>query len=131
MPKTTFTEAEFTPPEGLGLFCMIVPNAMAPIGMTFDGDMLPMLEHSNLFHIVVSVTRDGAPYTQDGMGELQSFVDLGLMPAGDGLSHRILRDIMSQEFGDGSPAAGNYEWSETLTDSTGDGWQVNIAFTVQ
>jgi hypothetical protein len=132
-PKTEFTVAEYTPPEGLALFCMMLPTASSTTGATFDGDGLPLIPHT-LFPIldVISVTRDGQPYGVDANVELPSFVDLGLPNAGEGVSHYILRDLQSKDFADAAiPATGSYVWSQTMTDSTGNGWRIDVPFVVQ
>lgn len=131
--KTTFSEAEYTPPEGLSLFCMMLPTASSTVGRTFDGENMPLIENA-LFPLMdtISVTRDGVPYGMDFMEQLPSLNDLGLPDSELGMSHRILRDLQSPDFGPGNvPLTGNYVWSHTIIDTTGSGWRIDVNFVVQ
>lgn len=131
--KTQFTEDEFTSPNGLMLLCSVLPIATATTGASYDspdGLIIPY----DLFPIVdqVSMERDQMPFSGDYMIGFSSYVDLAVSPLGAGASHRILWDGQTSMFADPPvPAPGSYRWRHTLTDTTGEGWRVDVNFEVQ
>lgn len=131
--KTQFTEEEFTTPNGVMLLCSILPIATATTGASYDspdGLIIPY----GLMPIVDQVSRqkDQMPFSADYEARFSSYVDLAVSPLGAGASHRILWDGLTSEFADPpGPVPGSYRWRHTLTDTTGEGWRVDVNFEVQ
>lgn len=125
-PQASFSAAEVAPPNGIVTLCMLTPNAAAPVGTTFDGDMLPMILHTNTLHNEASFDLNGAPLGGFSV-DLPSYVDLGLIPPGDGLSHRIMFNFVSEGL---IEQTGNYVLRYTINDLDGNIIQMEQSFDI-
>jgi len=124
---TTFPIADWTQPQGLAMFAMIVPSADAPTGKSFDFASGPILLPNP-----ATLSIDGDLLTEDGTVIDPDFDSA--YPVADvdtGYSHIALVFFESTEF---VPATtkGKLKWSLKLRDTDGAGWDVTAGpFTVE
>lgn len=131
--KSTFTAAEFT--DGLILTWMVVPkNKGAPKGSSPDfvnGSIIP----NALFPIHVEFR-----YSRNGV--VDSFVSTTDVPPldqsvsppfnVDGHSHfPMFANDSIVFYPPGTPAAGSYQWLITMIDTKGEGWDIEVPYTIQ
>jgi hypothetical protein len=128
-----FRVADFSPPNGVWAVWMtvpdpgttgsspdfnsgpIIPNALFPIhvaGETFRNNQLwdPFL---GSFDVVALTNQLSCPFNVDGH------------------SHFPIFYAEDSRFGPGGPLTGHYEFRVTMTDTTGNGWSITVAFTVR
>jgi hypothetical protein len=131
-----FTVDDFSAGNGIWLAFMVVParTGTAPEGSSPDFASGPIIPNS-LFPIDVtgSSERDGVAFSTLAAFSVPA-LDASLDPpfAVDGHSHFPIFIADNIDFGPaGTDPAGRYEWTITLLDRTGSGWEATVRFTVR
>lgn len=118
--KSTFSANELTDPNGLMVAYAMTPRA----GLSLPDMLFPMT-------VQVTLSQGGnnwfgpTPYTLPSLND----IFMGMGPAVTG--HRMLGSLAVQGFGGGAAVTGSFSWTFSFLDATGNGWNVQIPFTVQ
>lgn len=127
-----FNQSEFSNGMGIWTTWMNVPNP-GMTGSSPDFASGPIIPNS-LFpiHVVANSTHNGAPFSAVFDGAVPA-LDGALNPpfAVDGHSHFPFFLADNADFGPpGAKLRGSYEWQVTMTDASGNGWQIRVHFAV-
>jgi hypothetical protein len=130
--KQTFTEEEFTAPNGVTIMMNFIPSAGAATGSSFDFASGPIIPNA-LFPIDQEggMFRNGVIYDDAFENSFAGFHELMPPIVKEGASHFVWFFGESTFFGPpDAAAAGSYELRLNFIDSTGAGWRVTVPFTV-
>ena len=127
-----FSEAEITDPSAIHLGYVLVPNASAPSGSSFDFANGPIIPRGNLpITIQGEVFLNGVLF-ESGPGAFQLSLTAEPNLALDGNSHFVVEQWENSFYArsDLTSLVGNYEYRLTLRDTTGAGYDMNASFSV-
>jgi hypothetical protein len=131
-----FTIADFSNGNGVWLAFMVIPRrpGIAPEGSSPDFPVGPIIPN-DLFpiHVTGSSERFGAPFdtlTDFSVPPLDASLDPPFDV--DGHSHFPVFIADNSDFGPaGVEPAGDYRWTITMLDQTGNGWRIDVRFRVR
>jgi hypothetical protein len=127
-----FRVSEFSPPNGVWAVWMTVPSP-GTIGSSPDFKSGPIIPNT-LFpiHVTGQAFRNNQfwdPFLANF--DVPPLTDKLSCPFSvDGHSHFPIFFVDNSSFGPGGPITGHYEYRITMTDTTGNGWSITVAFTV-
>lgn len=128
-----FRVPDFSPPNGVWAVWMTVPDP-GTTGSSPDFKSGPIIPNT-LFpiHVAGQTFRNNQlwnPYL--GTFDVPPLTDQLSCPFNvDGHSHFPIYYADNSSFGPGGPITGHYEFRITMTDTTGNGWSIDVAFTVR
>ena len=127
-----FSEAEITAPNAIHLGYVLVPNASAPSGSSFDFANGPIIPRSNSpITIQGEVFLNGVLF-ESGPGAFGLSLTAEPNLALDGNSHFVVEQWENSSFARPglTSLVGNYEYRLTVRDTAGAGYDMNASFSV-